>query len=374
MRFSLTSFVRLAALLGLALFASAVGLSRAVPRPPVVRTAAPPRYYGVNGGLFCPPVDRGYLLDAESGRLLPFDPVPGSKVEYAASSPWRDAAGDVEILARVSPRSDRYGRSAFEPGGLARFRLSGGPLRLTTPGSPVVAGRPCWLPGSSARVLFPGGDGLLYVQELRNDDTPEADAYATPPRPVAWRERLPGEGRHIVFDVAGPAVPALGGRVLVSFSPGWKAVAGVRIGAPEVWWLSLDAAGASVLAARRLTPPGPGADRGAGPFERLPNLGVAPDGRVVLAYLTREASSPVWRLKLAPVHFEGPNGDPVVRPSDVRDLGGDGAAATPVFSADGRWLFQVTRTPSHGECVRRVSVPDALAGSPIPRDGSGPAD
>src|SRR5262249_61303999 len=105
--------VRVAARLGPALFPRAVGRSGAGPGPRCARPAAPPRYYGVNGGLFCPPVDRGYLLDAESGRLLPFDPVPGSKVEYAASSPWRDAAGDVEILARVSSRSDRYGPSAF---------------------------------------------------------------------------------------------------------------------------------------------------------------------------------------------------------------------------------------------------------------------
>jgi|GEM_PF-2597224 len=365
MRFPLTSLVRLCALSGLALFASAVGLSRAVPKPASFRAAVHPRFHGVNGLVLDPPDRRNFLLDSETGALRPFDPVPGYRVDFVSCSPWCDERGGVEVVARVTGKPGDASSSAFNGSALVRFPFSGGRLRSEAPGGPAIGGHVSWLNGSPSRLVFPGGDGALYVQDIaRSGDPTEPDGAGSPPRPVAWRTALPDGGRLSIADSVCPAVPALGGRLLVALSSGLDVTDRRRLGTPQIWWLKLDPQGTSVVAAGRLTPPeeAPGAAR---VFERFPNLGVTPDGRAVLTYLTRESSASTWRLKVAPVTFDGPDGAPVVRPSTVRDLGDGFAAAAPVFTRDGRSIFQVVRRPE-GEAnrVRRFSVAAALEARP----------
>ena len=126
----------------------------------------------------------------------------------------------------------------------------------------------------------------------------------------------------------------------------------------KIWCLALDPEGREVVSAGRLTP-----DTGAASGEeqeRLPNLTVTPEGRPALAYLARTEGRPEWRLKVAPVGFEPETGTPLVAASDVRELADDCAACAPAFSADGRWLFRVARSPRADGAVRRFSVPDAL--------------
>lgn len=360
MRLSLNSLVRLAALLGVVLFASAVGLSRAVPKSARFRTEGPARFHGVNGTLLDPPDARSFLLDAQSGTLRPFEPVAGYRVECASVSPWTGERGS-EVVARLVPTTAQ--RDDCPTTGLVRFPLAGGPIQREVPGSAVVAGRACWLPGSPSRVVFPAGDGGLYLQDLTAGgvDTGDDEGVPTPPLRLAWRAGLEDGEYGFLADAACPPASALGGRLVVILYPGRKDGPKVRLGAPQIWWLKLDPGATAIAAAGRLTVPVQD-DCGADEQERLPNVGVSPDGRTILSYLSRPSDRNTWRLKVAPIDLDPHSGEPRVRADEVHDLGAGYATTAPVFSPDGRWLLAVLRRETRDGRVRKFEVADVLGG------------
>jgi WD40-like Beta Propeller Repeat len=350
MRFTLLPLMRLTAFAGLALFATAVGLSRAVPEPATFRLFESPRYFGVSGAVLEPPSTRDWLLDAGSGTLRPYAPVPGCRVEYAATSPWSDDEGQPRMVARVSPRDPDISSSG-DGYSLTRFPLAGAAVHTEVAGSSIVSGRPCWLPGRSSRVVFPCGDGRLYVQELSDD---RLSPSVSPPRPVAWRIPGPDDAPLVLGDVVCPAVPALGARLFVALGTGRDAITS-HLAPSRIWWLELDPAGDSITAAGPVFLPGAKDDPRSD--QRWPNFAVTPDGRVLLTFLTRDLRGDTWRLKYAPVTLDHSGAPPVVDPRAVRDLGNGFAATSPAFSPDGRWLYQVTRRPtSDAGCLRRFST------------------
>ena len=354
MRFSLTSLVRLCALLGLVASASAVGVSRAVPKVAAFRPSGPPQYIGVNGAVFDPPHTDSYLLDCESGLLNRFDPVPGHRVEFADSSPWADAPGG-ELIARLSPRSKECGE-ACDPSGLARVALAGGAVRREVPGGPVVDGPACWIAGSVSKVVFPGGDGRLYYQELAPTDD-EPDRSPAPPKAITWASKRPGQGGVAVFDPVYLTTPGFDGYVLVALNFASSPIP-PRLGPTQVWWLRLDPTGTKIVDSGRVTPdddPGIKADE-----ERFPSVGVGPDGGPVLAYLTQSQGTNERRLRVAPLgRTEG--GAPIVRRSEVRDLGDGLTPMAAAFSRNGRSLYAITRrAEGDGGHVRRVLLSDVL--------------
>jgi hypothetical protein len=324
----------------------------------------------VSGAVLDPPRAEGFLLDIDTGTLLPFEPVKDFRVDYAVCSPWRDASGGFEVVARIAPRYDND--TPLNGSALARFPLSGGPVRLETAAATVIGGAPCWLPNSPRRVVFSGGDGRLYRQDLSltDDDRGDADtagAQSGTPCRVTWTASEPADGKYFLSDPSFPPIPALKGRVLVSMTrrSTQTAVKG-RMGSAEIWWLQLDPSGESILDAGRLTP-GRGEDA---PEERMPTLAALPDGRLALAYLTRERVATDWRLKVAPIDHVDDDGTPVVLPGDVHDLGGGFGVAIPAFSSDGAWLSAITRRPqANRSLVRRFELSAVLAATPSRRFG-----
>jgi hypothetical protein len=379
MRFSLTSLVRLVAFAALGLSAVAVGLSRAVPRVSVFRDLAPPRYYGANGSIFTPPDPRNFLIDTATGRVEAAEFGPGESLEYVACSPWT-VSGDYELAGRLSVWEKTGPRTLCGNPSLARYAMPGREPRGQVETVPMIAGRPCWLPGHPSQMLLALGDGLLHRINLGGE---AGDPLARPEPgatggtvPLEWACPFPGEGRPILSDPISPPIRALDGRVFVALCPRVSGRQRRSFAPAQLWWLRLDPSGASIVAAGRVTVPTT-QDIWTSAEERLPNLAVAPDGRVVIAYLGRVRGESGWRLKVAPLRLDPKSGDPTVAPEDVREVAVDCAVTVPPFSPDGLWVYSIERVFSDdGPKVERVAVLEALGdpdGAPK-RGGAGRAE
>jgi hypothetical protein len=225
----------------------------------------------------------------------------------------------------------------------------------------LVAGSPCWLAGKPARVVFPGGDGRLYLQDLGEDDEPEHAEDPSVRRMVSWNAVAAGFDRAILNDPVRPVVPTLGGRLFVALNPGLPRGEEVWFGKSEIWWLKLNAEGTSIVDAGRLTVPERPRRDESSTEERLPNLVATPDGRIALAYLKRKRGVVPWALFVAPVTIDPKTGVPVAYASESRQVAGDCAVTLPAFSADGRWLYHLPRLMAPGQEPGRFSVVEALA-------------
>lgn len=353
MRFSLSSLVRLLGLFGLVFTLAAIGLGRTVPKGSGHRSESPPRYVGVNGAMFEPPISESYLLDTQSGSLSRISPVDGILIEFAGCSPWRDDRGGFEIVGRATEIQGVDTGKSPVGSGLARLTQAGPPTIDLTATYPAITGRPCWTPGSTSRVIYPAGDGALYTREFA--DLAGADE-STEPRQVVWACPAPGGGGTRIEDPVAPVFAGLGGRLLVAFSSVPKGGSQGKFGNSEIWWLKLDPDGHAIVSAGRMVAPGSPAERA-----RVPNVCLAAYGQVVLTYLSNVDGEPGWHLKIARVDLDPRAGDPVVAPASVRELGEDFSMNLPSFSADGRWVYAVPRAQTRVKVSRRYPVLASLA-------------
>jgi hypothetical protein len=363
MRLSLSSLVRMIALLGIGSTFLAVGVARSVPKAPIpVRgVEASPRYYGVNGVVFAPHKDANFLLDTETGELREFALPKNLAFDYVTCSPWRDERGDYELVGRITEHSGDSTGKLCEGWAMARIGVQSREVVNQTPVNLLVAGSPCWLAGRPARVVFPGGDGGLYLQDLGNDDESDDAGTPTDRRKVAWNAPESGIERAILNDPVRPVVPGIGGRLFVALNPGVRQGDELSFGKSQIWWITLSEDGTSIKAAGRLIAPTRNTTGAAAQEERLPNLAATPDGRIALAYLRREAGVVAWSLCVAPVTVNPKTGVPTVSEPEVRQISSDSAVTIPAFSTDGRWLYHVSRDLASGQRVPRFSVVDELA-------------
>jgi hypothetical protein len=335
-------------LMGLSAVAIAVG--RRDERPPERRDPAHARYAIVDSHLLGRDDGAAWLLDSDRGRLLRMGSAGADRLSHASCSPWRDGRGDWQVVGRSR---ERVGRGAAQLGrgfGLARWTFPGGRLldRIETEVFPV--GPPCWLPGASARVLFAAGDGRLYRFAFEAAPGPEssADEPDTRPLPLAWwRIPLPGKNP-VLSDPSLPADPRLGGRLLVALS---VAEEGGRVPLWQVWWLQVDAAATAIVAAGRLTRPGP-----EDAHERFPALAIGPDGGMVLAFLVHRPGDRGYQLRLAPIQVEPRTGVPSVAPGEAAVLADGCLPLHPAVSEDGRWISCIVRPPGSAPTARRLEV------------------
>jgi hypothetical protein len=123
----------------------------------------------------------------------------------------------------------------------------------------------------------------------------------------------------------------------------------------RLWWVQLDSAVRNIIAVRRTIVPesaSPDAE------ERLPSVGRAADGTLLLAYLARPRGRVRWELWLAPIGLEASGGPPEVRASDQRRLADGCEAIVPTFSPDGRWVFAALHDAGCGVRMHRFNVPN----------------
>ncbi len=178
---SLVALVRPVALVGVALTILAIAIGRGRSAPGADRRPAPPRHHVINAFDLSRPGLGSKLLDAQAGVLVPL-PLDYA-IEHAACSPWVDDRGRAQMVGRCK---DRRGHGALRRGvrsyGLARFTIPDGELLDHVPLDILPASRPCWFPGTTARVLFAAGDGRLYRYDFGGEGCP---------RPLAWRAEMP---------------------------------------------------------------------------------------------------------------------------------------------------------------------------------------
>jgi hypothetical protein len=176
---------------------------------------------------------------------------------------------------------------------------------------------------------------------------------------VPWKAEGGGAGE-VCFGggVAWPTDRRLGGRFLVA-AVSWVRPDRRRMMPLRLWWLRLDAAGAAIEAAGRLTPAAAEGPDEAPAIECHPAVGTGPGGELLVAYLVGEPSRSEWHLRIAPVALEARArtlraGAPQGLVEDVRCL-----LVAPVFSPEGRWIYCLEQAGSGRTQLRRLPLPAA---------------
>jgi hypothetical protein len=320
----------------------AVYLGRSAPATPVSdaprRWASPP-LAGINLCTNARAQEAPFVLDLETGAIVP-DPLPDvTGLDLLGFSPWRDAAGQTHLIARPRRASPARNNSTDDPCGLLRYAFPSGRLLDRVSVDTLPIGTVCWCPDQSDRILFGGADGRLYLHDFAAGLPATQHAPPVRPRPLEWQGGAPGSGPVQIQNPCWPAAPELGGLILASIT--FDADDSPRGSGPQLWWLRLDPDTATIAAAGRVIVP----DRAGGGTipadeeERLPCVARARDGRLMLAYLTRDPASQTWDLWVAPIAPAGPGRAASVLRSRRRKLAGHCIPLALAFSADGRSVY-----------------------------------
>lgn len=371
MRFVFSGLLRGSLVLAAVLCLVAVGLGRVAPRPASSRTSSDVAYIPINGYHF--PTDDGEprFLDPKTGKLVRLALSEPDQVDCAVCSPWRDEAGESQVIGRWIRREGD--RQLVAEIGLARYTLPSGRILDRVPLDVVPVGHPCFFPGKSARILFAAGNGRLYRYAFENEDGTAAlgnDDEGTA-QSLTWRVDGLEERGTVIIDPVWPRDPRLAGRLIVSMTRLEKQGDRRIFGPNQLWWLQLDRAGTQIQAAgplvrRRGLPAGTPLDE-----ERLPNVVATADGGLVLAYLSRRDNGrhEGWNLGLAPIDIDPATGAPSVDEANVHRVSSMVTPTLPTFSSDGQWVYALPRVRSVSEHVERFSVGRVLANGPAAAHG-----
>jgi hypothetical protein len=294
------------------------------------------------------PVSKRYdLVDRSSGHRTPIRLPDGDQWTIVSVSPWRDPSGNLVAVGRWVNRDD----NPFC--GLGVFRISDSVVltRVTTEILPT--GRPCWIPVLPWTFLFPAGDGRLYRSRLpapgdesETDSTTDGRASACSTIPVGWKAKPPGVGRIFLSDPIWSTEPKLRRFVIVGLSLQVELGPRPTLLPSQLWWLEMNEAADTILAAGPLTGQTGYAPPGKRHFEQFPNVAVGTEGAIHLVYLSRRDGENALSLHAARLDFDGASGPPRVVPGDrgSRILGGGLKKVPPLISADGSRVYALDRS------------------------------
>ncbi len=362
MSFSFSSLIRLLVLLAIGSTMVAVGLARLDPTRTHWRFLKPTKYSNVSE-YFLDVTDRTpRWLDAESGRVEPFPISDDDVLETASCAPWANEQGQTQAVGRWSSRTKDGPMSMSNDFGLARYTFPGGEMidHVSTEIVPVTP--PCWFPGTRARVLFAGGDGVLYHFAFESDrgpgsSAPPIKAADDHPGTIAWKCKQPGDGSVFISDVTWPEDPKMRGALVVSLRQQVTMPTGSKaFSRTQLWWLKLNNAGTQIVDAGRLVRTDPDGSHGEEVDERSPSVATRPDGSLMLAYLGQRPGQKGWDLRVAPIAIEQDRKVPVVLESEAKLLGEQCLPARPSFSPDGRWVNVIVGPSSIESKVARHST------------------
>ncbi len=224
--------------------------------------------------------------------------------------------------------------------GLVRMSLPEGKIldKIDMTDAPLSTCAPCWFPGTLARVLCSGGDGRIYRVDFETPLTDGRDEHESMirPRALTWRTPGPAPSTLFVGDLSWPTDERMGHRILASLyiensktekEPDWR-----------IWWLQLDQAATSIIAAGPLLEP---ETSGEEDNRRLPNLVRNENGSLALTYLNKGIRQPNYELRLAPIHLEPGSNVPHALETEARVLASGCLLVSPLPSPDGRWVTVV---------------------------------
>ena len=340
MSFSFSSLIRLTAFLAIGATMFAVSLSRVERPTEATRTRQHPSQINVNEYYLGGTGRHPHWFDADSGRIVPMPVIEGDVLESSSRSPWVDETGQGQVIGRWSTRSDRGPTSTAADFGLARYTFPEGTLLNHVSSDVMPIAPPAWYPGTSARILFPGGDGRLYhfaferTQPGSARPIPDVD---TRPRPIAWQCTGPGLGEPYISDVQWPDDARLGGYLVATLR--WREAdseGNLSFARNHLWWLRLDPTGTAIVDRGRLID-----DDREVHDERNPTIAALPDGRLVASYLYQSEDDKSWQIRLGIVRNDPERKVPEIVASTIRTLDGQFQPAFAGFSADGRHLAVV---------------------------------
>jgi hypothetical protein len=336
----------------------AIGLGRIFPERPSGRALGPVAGVSLNA-YACRGYDDGsaWFLDARTGLPTPLARAREESLDLASWSPWRDERGNSQVVARWIRRSGQGQESVGEQFGLARQSFPGGEVLDRIETSIVPAAPPCWYPDTTARVLFPGGDGQIYrfafETPARTPSSSGAVRRAESPVPLEWRCPLPGAGSAYVFDVCWPPDSRLRGLLLATVSVQHRIHGRLCYGPPALYWLRLDRAGTAIEDSGLIERRGESfEDR----TERMPAVSAVPGGPLVIACMTRRVGSRHWDLETAALRVDPRTGIPTIEPGTSRVLARNCAPTPPAFSSNGQWIACICPDESRAARVRRIAV------------------
>jgi hypothetical protein len=371
MGFCWHQWVRLAMAGLLALSGVAVLVGRLFPPGPAQRVPGHPSYVYVNSHLLGLGFREALRLDPEAGRIEPLPLPEGEALDFARGSPWRDSRGRWQVAGRGWTRSGRKRNPTPRGYCLALYEFPGGAAldRVEAEDLPALTGPPCWEPGTSARVLYPAGDGALYWHDFEGSDPSGATDRGgnRRPKPLAWACPQPGLGNVFLFDPEWPPESKLGPRLLVSLQVVERVGGLLRCSSWQLWWLELDRARMAIVAAGPLLRPDPTIpdserwdDRFLG--DRCPTLLSGPGGGLAVAYLAYRPGVHLGQLRVAPLRIDPATGEPSAGDGGPV-LAGDCVRTALAPSADGRWLCCVVRPEGSGPKVLRLDLAEVHRGA-----------
>jgi hypothetical protein len=346
MTFSFTSLIRLTVILALASVSAAIGVSRLDPPAPSWRLAQGVTHAGICGLYWGTGQHDARWLDLDAGSLRPL-PIPdGESLDTASLSPWRDETGASQVVGRWSRKEP--GTTVVEgltnQFGLARYRYPSGERIDYVTTDVIPSGPVCWFPGTSAQVLFTGGDGGLY--RFAFEPRTEGGEPDTEPLRLGFVEgsRIAEQLDGAFFcDLSWPSDPRLNGLALVSLrtrsTVDSDPLQRYRYSRGQIWWVRFNAEGTKVVAGGRLFDQ---KDSDAERDERSPVLGIGPDGHPLVTFKVKTQGGHGWDLRLARLDRERLSGEPLLSFAESRVAARNHAPCPSPISNDGRRVFSLT--------------------------------
>jgi hypothetical protein len=303
------------------------------------------------------------ILDADKWRTVRAPSWLAETLTSPILSTWRD---DLErrhvvgfswngIVKGERRNQRRFGvLLARYPDGEA---LSFAPLDL----SASAGGRLCWLPGTLARVLFPGADGSLYRIDFERSGVDNTIVRIAQPTvfKIAWQVAQPMSRVVHCNDPVWSSDDRWGGRLIVALrftEPNRPELSPWRL-----WWLRLNSSNTAIVDAGPVYPKSQADSQSSTVRERFPSVAVGPDRTLRIAYLAHESDEADFTLHVARFRVDRQGDWRIVSRGRRALLGGCGEIA-PVFSSDGRWVFVTERS---GSAIRQVDLGNSSCGDEI---------
>jgi hypothetical protein len=355
MKISISGMMRWSIRLAVASCVVAIAVGRMCAPAPTMRSLEAARFVSM-------PTVRGdallRLLDTQTGVLASLELPSGDILEHAACSPWHDETGKSQVVGLWRTRSGEGNQRVTTEFGLARFNFPGGECLDRVATNILPEGKPCWYPGTTARILFASNDGGLYrfAFESGEGEDPTATGRDLQPLPIVWKITPPGDNERSVrmADPVWPVERAFGGRLVVSLRYEIKNSRGeIKFSQPRPWWLKLDAAGEAIEAAGPLGDDESAVDSGL--KVRFPRPIRLADGSFRLATLKRASGRASWDLHVSELGI-GNDGAPRVIPgTDV--VAASNCDSVPLAnSPDGRWVYYLPEVALPGAVLRAPTV------------------
>lgn len=305
MKDMLAILVRSTVLVALLVFLVAVGIGRWQQPEPLDRSPVAAVPVSIHNEV-CQIFDRtSRFLRPGEADVIALGLPKGQTMDRASVSPWRDARGSAQVVGRWMSHTQAPGDLASQGVGLARVTFPGGePLDLVET-SVLPTSPPCWLPGSTAQLIFTAGDGHLYRIDFETSTgKPLGDDLVSPrPEPIEWRVDGLSQKEVMVSDPFWSTDPRFHDTLLVSLCRRNASSTGSRrFRAAEIWWLRLDESRRAVVAAGALVESDESIETER--TYRYPTVAVTDDGRCLLSFLTHGDDPRDSTLDVAPIRLE----------------------------------------------------------------------